>query len=59
MLGQEWARTYGYTLPAEVTSTGFTDFDSFKEWERRVTANSRFAANYEVPDYIRMMGLSL
>lgn len=46
------------TDPAQSTETTlFTDFDSFKTWESNL--GGTFAADYETPDYVHMMGLSL
>ena len=39
-------------------TTPFSDFEEYKAWEARVYAGAHFAADYQTPDYIRMMGLA-
>lgn len=72
-LGAEWAQKYGVSWGAaassQPTSSGstlgsnttvkapFSDFDSFKTWEQGLKGN--FAPDYEAPDYVHMLGLSL
>lgn len=61
-LGAEWASTYGVDLQASSTSTTaikapFGTFNEFRTWEAGLGSN--FAADYEPPDYVHMMGLSL
>ena len=72
-LGAEWASTYGVdlrqtgtttsaTIPATSTSDAvatapFSTFEEFRAWEAGL--GHTFAADYETPDYVNMMGLSL
>lgn len=58
-LGAEWAVSYAddaASVQATVAAP-FTDFNGFKAWESDL--GNTFATNYEAPDYVHMMGLSL
>lgn len=56
-LAAQWAQTYGTPAPA----APFNSLDEYKQWEAANVQNgpAQMAAGYEVPDYIRQMGLSL
>lgn len=55
-LAAQWAQTYGTPAPA----APFNSLDEYKQWEAANVQNgpAQMAAGYEVPDYIRQMGLS-
>lgn len=60
-LGKEWTKSYGIEWPAQTANAPvkapFTDFESFKSWEKGL--GNQLAADYEVPDYIGVIRLSL
>jgi hypothetical protein len=58
-LGTDWAVSYASETTAFQASvaTPFTDFNGFKTWESNL--GRTFAHNYQPPDYVHMMGLSL
>lgn len=35
----------------------FSDYDSFRRWENSLSTSTPLASNYQVPDYVRDMGL--
>lgn len=55
-LAAQWAQTYGTPAP----TAPFNSLDEYKQWEAANVQNgpAQMAAGYEVPDYIRQMGLS-
>ena len=54
-LAAQWAQTYGTPAPA----APFQSLDEYKQWEAANLQGgpAQMAAGYEVPDYIRQMGL--
>jgi hypothetical protein len=59
-LGEEWTKAYGVEWGGDPSTQSvkapFTDFESFKTWEQGLGHD--FAPDYEVPDYISVIGLS-
>lgn len=50
-------QTFGSTQSAPAAKAPFESFEEFRTWERGL--GNTFAADYQPPDYIRVMGLSL
>ncbi len=53
--GIKFYNSNGVEVPKKNTNSLFTDFETYKAWEASITANSYYASDYQVPDYIRMM----